>query len=70
MCILKKEKEEDWEREAGGGGGEVDRDEEMEDVRDGSARGRGFAIRDKWMLSHDITPLAMELLTSREVSEN
>lgn len=69
VCMAKKEKAEEKEKEAGeGGGGE--RDEEMEDVRDSSAGGGGggFAIRDRWMLSHNITPLAMDILTSKGVS--
>ena len=70
VCLLKKEKEEDLEKEGRGEGGEGERDEYMEDVREGSAGGHGCNIRDKWMLSHDITPLAMELLTSRGVSDS
>ena len=66
--MLKKEKEEDLEREGGGEGGEGERDEDMEDVREGTAGGYGCNIRDRWMLSHDITPLAMELLALRGVS--
>lgn len=62
--MAKKEKAE--EKEKGTGDGE--RDEEMEDVRDSSAGGGGFAIRDRWMLCHDITPLAMDVLTSKGVS--
>ena len=69
VCMLIKEKEEDLEKEERGEGGEGERDEDMEDVREGSAGGHGCNIRDKWMLSHDITPLAMELLTSRGVSD-
>lgn len=64
VCMAKKEKAE--EKEKGGGDGE--RDEEMEDVRDSSAGGGGFTIRDRWMLCHDITPLAMDVLTSKGVS--
>lgn len=66
--MAKKEKAEEKEKEGGDGGG-GERDEEMEDVRDSSAGGGGgFAIRDKWMLCHDITPLAMDILTSKGVS--
>ena len=66
--MLKKEKVEDAERGGGGGEGEGERDEDMEDVREGSAGGQGLNIRDKWMLTHTISPLAMELLNSKGVS--
>ena len=60
-------------RQGEGGGGEGERSEggdmeEMEEVREGVAGGPGLGIRDKWMSSHEMTPLAMELLSSGGVS--
>ena len=44
-----------------------EREEEMEGVREGVAGGQGLSIHDKWLLTHDITPLAAEFLASRGV---
>lgn len=74
VCMAKKEKEDD-----GGevvvksevvGVGEGGMEEEMEGVKaEGSAStGRALNIRDKWMLTHEITPLANELLNNGGVS--
>ena len=61
------------EGEKGGeGGGEKcdsgEVEEEMEEVKEGGAGWRGSGIRDKWMSSHEIAPLASHLLSSGGVS--
>ena len=67
--MLKKEQEGQREGEGEGrGGGAIGGDEEMEEVREGSAAGQNCSARDKWTLTHDITPLALELLASKGVS--
>ena len=67
--MLKKEQEGLREGEGEGRGGRViGGDEEMEEVREGSAAGQNCSVRDKWTLTHDITPLALELLASKGVS--
>ena len=43
-------------------GGEVE--EEMEEEKEGGASRRGASIRDKWMSSHEVTPLANHILSS------
>ena len=61
ICMVKKGKGEGAEM----GDGE---DEEMEEVKQGPLAGRGPTVQDRWMLTHEITPLATELLQNRGVS--
>ena len=57
-------------QEEGEKGGERERcedrevEEEMEEAKEGVSGGRGTGVRDKWMSSHEITPLATQLLSS------
>ena len=67
--MTKKQVEEEKGGEGGGekcDSGEVE--EEMEEVKEGGAGWRGSGIRDKWMSSHEISPLASHLLSSGGVS--
>ena len=67
--MTKKQVEEEKGGEGGGekcDSGEVE--EEMEEVKEGGAGWRGSGIRDKWMSSHEIAPLASHLLSSGGVS--
>ena len=45
----------------------MENEEDMEEVKEGGISGRGQGIRDKWMSSHEITPLAMHLLSNTRV---
>ena len=73
VCMTKRKGEGEKGGEEGGRGGEGERaeetelDEEMVEVRGGVAGGQGLGIRDKWMSSHEITPLAIQLLSSSGV---
>ncbi|CAI8030749.1 Exportin-5 [Geodia barretti] len=65
VCMTKKQVEGEKGGEGGGekcDSGEVE--EEMEEVKEGGAGWRGSGIRDKWMSSHEIAPLASHLLSS------
>lgn len=63
ICLSKKAVEE----EKGEEGGELENEEEMEEVKEGGVSGRGLGIRDKWMSSHEISPLAIHLITNTAV---